>query len=96
MEGYQRYIADRPKADGLPLAVSSQQSLLTPLRVFFRWVERQRIVHNNPTRYMELPSSDFILPREIPSPAQVRRILAQPDTRWTVRLRDRTILAASS
>jgi integrase/recombinase XerD len=92
LEGYQRHIAEYRKPNGQPLTIISQHARLVPLRVWFRWMAKQRYLRTNPASDLELPRLGRILPRNILSAEEVERVLRQPCLTTAIGLRDRAIL----
>ncbi|MFN3465299.1 MAG: site-specific tyrosine recombinase XerC [Terricaulis sp.] len=92
LERYQRHLFHHRKADGAPLAFRTQATRLTPIRAYFKWLARERLVLFNPAADLELPRGEKRLPANILSPDEVETILAQPDLGTPQGLRDRAIL----
>ena len=92
LDCYQRYLFDYRKRNGQPLALASRHSCLVPLRVWFRWMARQHHIAEDRVPEIELPRLGRPLPRNILSAREAERVLAQPDIRSPVGLRDRAIL----
>ncbi len=92
LERYQQYLVDYRKQNGQPLASSSRHARLVPLRVWFRWMARRRIIQDNPAAELELPKLGRALPRNVLSAREVERVLRQPCLRRPAGLRDRAIL----
>ena len=59
---------------------------------FFRYLVKFNHLPFNPANEIELPKQPKSLPKAILSPAEVERILAQPDTTTSLGVRDRAIL----
>jgi integrase/recombinase XerD len=92
LERYQRYLYHYRKPNGAPLTFGSQQTMLAPLKVFFRWATRERHLLYNPASELLLPRSPRRLPRYLLSLAEIESILNQPDIRTAAGVRDRAIL----
>ncbi len=92
LEQYQQYLFDYRMKNGQPLTAASRHARLVPLRVWFRWMARQRLIFENPAAELELPKLGRPLPRNVLSAAEIERVLRQPRVRRPVGLRDRTIL----
>ena len=92
LESYQRHIAEYRKPNGEPLTITSQHARLVPLRVWFRWMAKQRYTKTNPATDLELPRLGRMLPRNILSADEVERVLRQPCLTTAIGLRDRAIL----
>lgn len=92
LQRYQRWLFYCRKKNGRPLGVSTQHSRIVTLRIFFRWAARNNFILYNPASELELPHKERRLPRTILSAAEVEKVLAQPDLRTPLGLRDRAIL----
>jgi integrase/recombinase XerD len=92
IESYQRYLFYYRQKNGKPLTFISQNVRLTPLRVWFKWMARQRYLLHNPASEIELPRREYRLPKTILTVSEVEQVLAQPDIREPLGLRDRAML----
>jgi integrase/recombinase XerD len=92
LERYQRYLFYARKKNGEPLTFRTQHGYLVPLRVWFKWMTRQNYILHNPASEIDLPRLSRTLPKNIPTPKEVERVMMQPDIREPVGLRDRAIL----
>jgi integrase/recombinase XerD len=92
LEAYQRHVAQRRKPDGMPLAWSTQASVLIPLKSFFAWATRTRRILYNPASELVLPKQNHSLPKPTLTPTEAEAVLALPDTGTVIGLRDRAIL----
>lgn len=92
LERYQRYLYLYRKTNGMPLTLSTQHDRLTAVQAFFRYLMRQRLLLSNPAADLELPRVPKRLPRAVLSVSEVERVLAQPDVREPLGVRDRAIL----
>jgi integrase/recombinase XerD len=92
LERYQRYLYHYRKPDGAPLAFTSQQLLLVPLKGWFKWLTRSRHILYNPASELVLPRKPLRLPAHVLSVAEVEHLMnqAKVETAWGVR--DRAIL----
>jgi len=92
LERYQRYLYHYRKPDGAPLAFTSQQLLLVPIKGWFKWLTRSRHILYNPASELVLPRKPARLPAHVLSVAEVEYLMnqARVDTVWGVR--DRAIL----
>jgi integrase/recombinase XerD len=63
-----------------------------PLRVWFRWLSRERHILHNPASELELPRLEHRLPKHVLTVAEVEAVLAQPDVHDPLGLRDRAIV----
>jgi integrase/recombinase XerD len=90
-ERYQEHLFFHRKTDGQQLSISSQYSRLALIRLWFRWMQRQRHISHDPTTEVELPRLAFKLPTVL-TKLQVEQVLAQPDIGRPIGIRDRSIL----
>jgi integrase/recombinase XerD len=92
LERYQRHLYHLRKADGKPLSFRAQHSRLIPVRGYFKWLTRQNVLLSNPASELELPRLEHRLPKHVLSVDEAERVLAQPDLREPLGVRDRAIL----
>lgn len=92
LERYQRHLFIARKADGAPLSLKTQESLLNPLRAWFKWLARENHILYNPASELILPRTPRQLPKVLLSVQDVETVLNQPDIGTAWGLRDRTIL----
>ncbi|MCE7874499.1 recombinase XerD [bacterium CPR1] len=76
---------------GRTLAMSSQNRKLCVVKVFFRFLLEERYLLVDPAAGLVLPRFVRMLPA-VPTEKEVRRLLAAPDVRTALGLRDRAIL----
>jgi len=92
IEAYRLKLHQHRKADGAPLAVRTQIARLVTVRALFRWLALEGIVAANPCANVDLPRGERRLPGNILTESEVEAILALPDWRTPMGLRDRAIL----
>jgi integrase/recombinase XerD len=92
LERYQRHLFHYRKKNGQPLSFRSQHSRLVPLRVWFRWMARQRLILHNPASELELPRLGHRLPKHVLNTSEAEKVIAQPDVNDPLGLRDRALL----
>ncbi len=92
LQRYAQHTFDYRKTNGEPLALVSRHARLVPLRVWFRWMLRHRVIVINLADEIELPRVGRPLPRNILSAKEAIRVMAQPNIRTATGLRDRAIL----
>ncbi len=71
--------------------VSSRYRYLVSLRRFFKYLLREEIITEDPTRNIELPSKDKKLPKVL-SEEEVEKLLNAPDINTPFGLRDKAML----
>ena len=92
LERYQRELFLYRKADGMPLALNSQQLLLVPLKGFFAWLARSGRIRSNPAAELLLPRKPARLPARVLSVTEVGSAILQADTAAPWGVRDRAVL----
>jgi integrase/recombinase XerD len=92
LERYARHLHHYRRPNGRPLSIDFQVQELLPLRTFFRWCARERLVLYNPAAELELPKRPKHLPRHVLSIAEVEAVIAQTDPTTPNGLRDRAML----
>jgi integrase/recombinase XerD len=92
LERYQRHLYNHRQASGRPLSFRSQRLHLSILRSWFKWLTRANHILYNPASELELPRTERRLPKHILTHAEVEQVLALPEIRDPLGLRDRAIL----
>jgi len=85
-----RYLAERARANAGP---RSSARLLSALKRFYRWALRENLIGADPTLDVEAPKTGRGLPHSL-SEDEVGQLLAAPDVRTRLGLRDRAMLEA--
>ncbi len=89
---YRRYLFQCRKQDGQPLSQRTQRAYLVPLRGFFSWLTREKVLHYNPASELELPRMPYTLPQHLLSTDEVELILNHVDITAPLGLRNRAML----
>lgn len=92
LERYQGYLTRYRKKSGEPLTFRSQHIQLSALRLFFKWLARERYITHNPASELELPRLGRRLPKAAMTVDETETVLALPDITSPLGLRDRAIL----
>ena len=92
LQRYQRHLYHYRKANGQPLAFTTQTTLLHPLRAFFKWLTVENHILYNPAADLEVPHPPRQLPKVLPSVRDVEEVLNQPDGETPMGIRNRAIL----
>lgn len=92
LESYQRYLYHYRSKKGNRLTIRSQQIRLTAVRMFFSWLSRYKHILYNPASELELPRSEYHLPKSILTFEEVEQVMNQVDLTDPMGLRDRAIL----
>jgi integrase/recombinase XerD len=92
LESYQRWLWRYQRPDGRALSVVTQRSRLNAVQTFFAWLCRENLLPGNPAADLELPRKpQRSLPRAL-AREEVAALLAVPDVRDPLGVRDRAIL----
>ena len=92
LESYQRHLWRWRKKNGKPLGVSTQRGRLGTLKDFFSWLAKQNQIAANPASELEMPRPEKRLPKEPLGLHQVEAVIAVPDIRDPLGIRDRAML----
>jgi integrase/recombinase XerD len=92
LERYQRHLFHMRRDNGKPLSFRAQHSRLVPVRGYFKWLARQNVLLWNPASELELPRLERRLPKHVLTASEAEQVLAQPDVREPMGIRDRAIL----
>jgi integrase/recombinase XerD len=92
LERYRLDLHERRKRDGSPLGWGSQAQMLVAVKGLFRWLTLTHRIRANPAAELELPRRTYRLPRDVLTADEAELVLAQPDTRSSIGVRDRAIL----
>ncbi|MBS1860987.1 MAG: site-specific tyrosine recombinase XerC [Actinobacteria bacterium] len=92
LDAYRRAIYYARRPDGLPLSPSTQAQRLMAARSFFAWLARTNRILHDPAGDLELPREEERLPSGVLSAEEVEVVLAVPDLRTPLGLRDRAIM----
>jgi integrase/recombinase XerD len=91
LETYPLYLFDYRKKDGKPLSYATQGCRLTAVRVFFKWLTKKNHLLYNPASELKSPKVDP-LPKHILTQSEVEQVLAIPDIKTGLGIRDRAII----
>ncbi len=93
MVNYQSYLYHyRKEASGTALTVATQQHWIISVANFFSWLTREGFILYNPASDLDLPRSEFRLPKAVLSAAEVEAVMNVPDLAQPMGIRDRAIL----
>jgi integrase/recombinase XerD len=92
LERYQRWLYHYRSDSGKRLSFRSQNTRLGAVKRFFRWLVKQRVLEWSPADPLELPKVERRLPKAILSIEEAEKVLAQPDVKTPMGIRDRAIL----
>ena len=91
LERYQSWLFTYRTAKDKPLKVATQACRLTHIRMFFKWLAKERLILFNPASDLDLPKRSKTIPRNVLTAAQVEKIMRQTEA-TTIGLRNRAIL----
>jgi integrase/recombinase XerD len=92
LERYQRHLHHYRGKDNRKLTIRTQHVRLTAVRSFFSWLSRYKHILYNPASELEMPRSEYRLPRSILNHQEVEQVMRQVDFNDPMALRDRAIL----
>ena len=92
IQDYQRFVCTIRTREGRPLANTSQNKKLTPVRKFFSFLLERDLVLRDPTKALVHMKEEQRLTRNIFSEQEVRELFESIDARTPVGLRNRAIV----
>lgn len=92
LESYQRHLWSHRTKDDKPLAVGTQIGRLAAVRGLFKWLCREAWLDADPAAHLEMPKEHHRLPTDTLSESEVTAILATPNVRDALGIRDRAML----
>jgi len=92
IESYQRWMFHFRQENGKPLTAKARIARLSALRAWYGWLRRHKQITVDPTLDIEFPKEERRLPRNILTQSEVEQLIAQPDVKTPLGLRDRAML----
>lgn len=92
LERYARHVFYLRRPNGRPLTLATQRLRLSPLRGWFAWLVRERVLVTSPAVDLVLPRSEQRLPRRVLSVAEFEDLVRQTTVKGLIGVRDRAIL----
>jgi len=92
IESYQQYLFNYRKVDGDPLSWSSQKHRLSAVKQFFSYMAQKYIILYNPASELQIPKESQHLPKDILTPEDVEKIVAQINLKTPEGIRNRCII----
>jgi integrase/recombinase XerD len=92
LQRYQRWLYRYRTSTDKRLSFRTQNDRLGSVKRFFRWLVKQQVLEWSPADALELPRIERRLPKAVLSVEEAERVLAQPDVRTRIGIRDRAIL----
>jgi len=89
---YQVYRLHKLNVYGQPCGVGSRNNTLKAVKCFCAFLQRQGHIGDNPARDIDYAKKPHRLPRNILTPAEMRRLLRTPDSQSALGIRDRCIM----
>ena len=89
---FQAHVYERMTPQGLPLCAATQNQYLRSVKCFFRYLREENYLVGDPAREIAYAKEPQKLPRSILTAAEMKKILAAPDTTTLLGYRDRAIL----
>lgn len=92
LQRYQRHLYLARQKNGKPLAWSTQETRLTPLVAFFKWLTREGHVLSNPAADLDMPKRARQLPKHLMSISEVETVINGTPVHTLPGIRDRAML----
>lgn len=92
LHAYQAHLFTWTGEDGRGLSIATQAARLSAVRSFFRHLVKSDVLLHDPAAGVMPPKRKGTLPRSILTKQEVARLLASPDARTPLGLRDRAML----
>ena len=92
LNGFRHWLFSEPTWKGTARAIASQNRCLSVVKGFFRFLHEEGVVVADPAEGMTYAKEPQILPRNVLTVQEARKILTKPDIQTALGYRDRTIL----
>jgi len=92
LEAYQKHLFYYRKKNGEPLSSTNHHQRICAVRQWLHWLVRQGHLLYNPAADLDMPRVEKRLPKAVLTANEAETILAVPDVRTSLGLRDRAIL----
>ncbi len=92
LEAYQRYLFYYRKKNGEPLSSTNHNQRISAVRQWLHWLVRQGHLLYNPAADLDMPRIEKRLPKAVLSAKEAETVLALPDVKTPLGIRDRAIL----
>ncbi len=92
LQHYQRHLYLARKANGEPLAYTSQATRLYPVIAFFKWLTREGHILSNPAADLDVPKPARQLPKHLMSITEVESVINGTPVHTLQGIRDRAML----
>ena len=92
IESHQKYLHYFIGKNDKIISTRTQQIRLTAIKMFFTWLSKSKHIPFNPVSDIDLPRSEFRLPKAVLSISEVERVINQVNLDDPMGIRDRAIL----
>lgn len=92
LDAYRRHLFYHRTPAGKPLSFGTQRAYIVSVKAFFSWAARDNRILYNPASELTPPRAEKRLPKAVLTVSEVERVLATPNTRDPIGLRDRAML----
>jgi integrase/recombinase XerD len=92
LERYQRWLYHYRSESGRRLTFRTQNMRLGAVKRFFRWLVKQQVLEWSPADPLELPKIERRLPKAVLNVEEAEQVLAQPNVKTPMGIRDRAVL----
>jgi site-specific recombinase XerD len=89
---YQIEIEDEKTGDKKRLAIGTQSNKLAAMKRFFLWLWQEGLIVHNPSAAIQMPKQPKLLPKNILTPTEAKRLIENIPTKKPRDIRDRAIL----
>jgi site-specific recombinase XerD len=89
---YQIEIEDEKTGEKKRLTTGTQSNKLAAMKRFFLWLWQEGLIVHNPSSSIQMPKQPKMLPKNILTPAEAKRLIESVPTRKPRDIRDRAIL----
>jgi integrase/recombinase XerD len=92
LQDFQRWVFYQPTTKGTARSVGGQNHIIIGIRNFFTFLAQEGYLAGNPAKGLRLAREPDLLPKNILTPEEARKIIEAPDTQTLSGYRDRTLL----
>ena len=92
LQDFQRWVFYQPTTKGTARSVGGQNHIIIGIRNFFTFLAQEGYLAGNPAKGLRLAREPDLLPKNILTPDEARKIIEAPDTQTLSGYRDRTLL----
>jgi integrase/recombinase XerD len=92
LAGFQSWLFYKSGTRGAVRSVATQNRIISAVKMFFRFLKAEGIIAVDPSICLEYAHEPEVLPRNVLTPMEARKIVETPDKSNAIGYRDRTIL----